>query len=196
MIAFNIIFAFIFTLLIVLVLKYSTDEYGEPFHIKVIYIFLAFLFFLIPLANVIMATVIIFIFGEILPKNIARANANKLALFLAYPVYFLMIIFTPFIYIFKGIVWLVKKIFKLKESADEVFDDDDFQDVVEKISDEGVIDEEDSEIIIAAVDWGDTVVSEVLTKRSDIVAIDIKNCNEKYLREFLISNTYSRIHVY
>ena len=63
MIAFNIIFAFIFTLLIVLVLKYSTDEYGEPFHIKVIYIFLAFLFFLIPLANVIMATVIIFIFG-------------------------------------------------------------------------------------------------------------------------------------
>ena len=141
-------------------------------------------------------TIIIFIFGEILPKNIARANANKLALILAYPVYFLMIIFTPFIYIFKGIVWLVKKIFRLKESADEVFDDDDFQDVVEKISDEGVIDEEDSEIIIAAVDWGDTVVSEVLTKRSDIVALDIKNCNEKYLREFLVSNTYSRIPVY
>jgi hypothetical protein len=63
MIAFNIIFAFVFTLLMVLALKYSTNEYGEPFHIKVIYIFLSFLVFLIPLLNVMLAIVLIFIFS-------------------------------------------------------------------------------------------------------------------------------------
>lgn len=63
MIAFNVIFAFVFTLLMVLVLKYSTNEYGEPFRIKIIYIFLSFLVFLIPLANVMIASILIFIFG-------------------------------------------------------------------------------------------------------------------------------------
>lgn len=63
MIVFNIIFAFVFTLLMVLALKYSTNEYGEPFRIKIIYIFLSFLVFLIPLANVMIVSILIFIFG-------------------------------------------------------------------------------------------------------------------------------------
>lgn len=63
MLIFNIIFSFVFTLLIVLVLKCSTNEYGEPFNIKVIYIFLAFFVFLIPILNVMLAIVLIFIFS-------------------------------------------------------------------------------------------------------------------------------------
>jgi hypothetical protein len=45
MLVFNIIFSFVFTLLIVLALKYTTNEYGEPFYIKIIHIFLLFLIF-------------------------------------------------------------------------------------------------------------------------------------------------------
>lgn len=59
----NIIFSVVFTLLIVLALKYTTDEYGELFHLKIIYIFLIFLVFLIPIVNVILAIVAIFIFS-------------------------------------------------------------------------------------------------------------------------------------
>lgn len=77
MLVFSIIFSFIFTLLIVLVLKCSTNEYGEPFHIKVIYIFLAFFIFLIPGINIMFAIVLIFIFSlglvfeeiKLKPKN-------------------------------------------------------------------------------------------------------------------------------
>lgn len=141
-------------------------------------------------------TIVIFIFGEILPKNIARANANKLALVLSYPIFFLMIVFTPLTLVFKFIVFVVSKMFRLKENTEEVLTEDDFQDIIEKISDDGIIDEDEGEIIIAAIDWGDTLVGEVLTKRSDIVAIDIKNCNEKYINEFIVENSYSRIPVY
>ena len=63
MLILNIIFSFIFTLLIVFALKYSTDEYDEPFHIKIIYIFLLFLIFLIPGINIIFAIIAIFIFS-------------------------------------------------------------------------------------------------------------------------------------
>lgn len=146
--------------------------------------------------SIVVITVITFIFGEILPKNIARANCNKWALNFAYPLYVLIFLFTPFVWFFNGLIFCVKKILRLKEDSNEVFTDDDFQDVVEKISDEGVIDEDESEIIIAAVDWGDMVVSEVLTKRANIVALNIKDCNDEYLKKFLKNNTYSRFPIY
>lgn len=63
MLVFSIIFSFVFTLLIVLALKYTTDEYGEPFHIKIIHIFLIFLVFLIPGINIIFAIIAIVIFS-------------------------------------------------------------------------------------------------------------------------------------
>ena len=146
--------------------------------------------------SIVVITVITFIFGEILPKNIAKANCNKWALIFAYPLYALIILFTPFVWFFNGLVFCVKKLLRLKDDDNEAFTDDDFQDVVEKISDEGEIGEDESEIIIAAVDWGDMVVSEVLTKRADIVALNIKDCNEGFLRNFLKNNPYSRIPIY
>ena len=144
----------------------------------------------------IIITVLVFVFGELLPKNIAKANCDKWAIGVSYLMVFLIYLLMPVIYIFNGIVWLVKQVFRIKESSDDVFNDDDFQDTVEKLSDDGGMDEEESEIIIAAVDWGDTRVSEVLTRRKDIVAINIKDCNEEYLRQFLINNSHSRIPIY
>ncbi len=141
-------------------------------------------------------TILVFIFGEFIPKNIAKSNSDKWAIGVSYIMVFLIYVLFPIIYVFNAIVILAKWLFKVKETSDDVFDDDDFQDTVEKISDDGAIDEEESEIIIAAVDWGDTRVSEVLTKKKDIVAINIKDCNEEYLKQFLLNNSYSRIPVY
>lgn len=148
------------------------------------------------LVSTIALTILVFIFGEVLPKNIGKANCDKWVVTVSVIIESIIFIFMPFIWLFNGMVILVKKIFRVKETSDDAFNDDDFQDTVEKISDEGVIDEEESEIIIAAVDWGDTRVSEVLTKRKDIVALNIHNCNEEDLREFIINNSYSRIPVY
>lgn len=88
MIVFNIIFAFVFTLLMVLALKYSTNEYGEPFRIKIIYIFLLFLVFLIPILNIMLASILIFVFGvglvfEEIKLNFKSKIINKIINFLS-----------------------------------------------------------------------------------------------------------------
>ena len=142
----------------------------------------------------VVTTIIVFIFGELLPKNIGKANADKIAVNISFIIIFLMIIFLPISLIFMGIIYTIRKIFK-KEKGEE-FTDDDFQNVVGKKSEDGIIDEEESEIIIAAVDFGDIIVNDVLTKRDKIVALDINKCNNKYLLKFFQESSFSRIPVY
>lgn len=143
----------------------------------------------------IVSTILVFTFSEIIPKNIAKANSDKWAINSAFILWFFIYILYPIDIFFSLLVKLIRKIINSHHEEDN-FTDDDFQDVVDKISHEGVIDEEESEIIIAAVDFGETVVGEVLTKKENIVSLDINKCNNKYLKKFLMTTNYSRIPVY
>lgn len=148
------------------------------------------------LVATIATTLVVVVFCEMIPKNFAKENADKWSLFVIWPITFLMIIFWPLEKIFDFVIWLIRLIFKKSGQEEEAFTEDDFQDVIEKIEEEGVIDEEESDIIQNAVDFGDILVKDVLTKRDDIVAIDVKDCNNLYLREFIVKHNYSRIPVY
>ena len=146
------------------------------------------------LVATIITSIIVVVFGEMIPKNFAKANSERWSMIVIWPITVLMYIFWPLEKFFDLVVWLVRRPFKnIKE---ESFTEDDFQDVIEKVQEEGVIDEEESEIIINAVDFGDIRVKDVLTKREDIVALDIKDCNNLFVRNFLVKNNYSRIPVY
>lgn len=147
------------------------------------------------LVATIVSTILVFTFSEIIPKNIAKVNADKWAINASFVLWFFIYLLYPIDIFFSLFVKLIRKIVNSKHEEDN-FTDDDFQDVVDKISHEGVIDEEESEIIIAAVDFGETVVGEVLTKKEDIVSLDINKCNNKYLKKFLTTTNYSRIPVY
>ncbi len=143
----------------------------------------------------IITTLVVFFFGDTLPKNIAQANSDRFARIVSYPLYALIILFYPISFIFSCLIKFVRLF--LKEKKDETsFTEDDFQDVVEKIEEEGVLDAEESDIIQNAVDFGDITVKEVLTRRDNIVAIDIKNCKNSYLKNFIKNNPYSRIPIY
>ncbi|MEG1710231.1 MAG: hemolysin family protein [Clostridia bacterium] len=146
------------------------------------------------LVATIVTTLLVFIFAETLPKNIAKANSDKAALILAYPVYALMWLLTPISIIFQGMIWAAKKSFKKSDDEDK-FTEDDFSDVIDSVEKEGVLDSEQSDIIQAAVDFGDIAVKDVLTPRDKIVAIDIKTPQEQ-LKKFLSEVSYSRLPVY
>lgn len=143
----------------------------------------------------ILTTVVVFLFAEILPKNIATLNADRWALNASFILYFFKIIFFPITIIFNTLLKGTKKAFNLEEDED-VFDEDDFSDVVEKVEEEGILDEEESDIIQAAIEFGDIKVKEVYTPRDKIVALDYDKCNKAYLKKFILENTYSRIPVY
>lgn len=145
---------------------------------------------------IVITTILVVLFGEMLPKNFAKVNCDRWALMIVYPLYAIMYLFWPIVKVFNGMMWLIKKIFIRNAASEEVFTEDDFQDVIEKIEEEGVLDAEESDIIQAAVDFGDILVKDVLTKREKIVGINIKDCTPEYLKDFFIKYNYSRIPIY
>lgn len=67
--------------------------------------------------------------------------------------------------------------------------------IVENIEVEGVIGEEEKELIHSAIEFEDTIIEEIYTPRTDVVAIDI-NMNEKQIKEIILKYHFSRIPVY
>ena len=145
------------------------------------------------LASIIM-TFVVYVIGDTLPKTIARAIPDTFSLVFAYPTYVLMIVLFPITILFEGFANLLAKLFRLKEEED--FTEEDLIDEIEKASEEDMIDEEQAEIVQSTMDYLDTNVKEVLTPRSAIYAINIKDLTHDSLQKIIVNTNYSRIPVY
>lgn len=141
-------------------------------------------------------TVLVIIFGETMPKIVAKKNANKLVLVFCYPIYALTILLKPLIWIIVGAVNLIMKLFPEKiGTRDEDEAQQELQSIIETAEDENVLDEDRSELVQNALEFGDTRVSEVMTARVDIEAVDIEDSWEELL-EIAENSSYSRLPVY
>ena len=139
-------------------------------------------------------SLLIYILGDALPKTIARSIPDTISKLLVYPIFGLIIIVYPVSLLFELMAKGIEKLFKVKN--DEQFDEEDFENVVEKVSDEGILEEEQSDIIQSALDFADTNVKEVLTPRNKIFALNIRDLSQEELHEIIIKTNYSRIPVY
>ena len=148
----------------------------------------------VSLISSLLITFLIYVLGDSLPKTIAKAIPDTVSQIVVYPIYFFMILLFPVSFILESLVKLIEKVFKVKK--EEEFDQEDFENVVEKVSDEGVIEEEQEEIIQAALDFVDTNVKEVLTPRDKVFGIDIKDLKYDVINNLLSESKYSRIPVY
>lgn len=148
----------------------------------------------VALISSIVVTLLIYVFGDALPKTIARSIPDTTSIIVIWPLSIFYYILFPISWLLGLITKLIEKIFKVKQ--EETFDEEDFENVVEQVSDEGVIEEEQSEIIQSALDFVDTNVKEVLTPRNKIFAIDIKNLNYEKINEIVLNSKYSRIPIY
>lgn len=148
----------------------------------------------ISLVSSIIITFLIYIFGDSFPKTIARVIPDTISQIVIFPVYFFMLILFPITFLFECLAKLVEKVFKVKE--EDEFNEEDFENIVEKVSDEGVIEEEQEEIIHSALDFVDTNVKEVLTPKKEIFALDIKNLNYENVNKIIAETKYSRIPIY
>ena len=139
-------------------------------------------------------SLLIYIFGDALPKTIARSIPDTVSKIFVWPVFGLMMLVYPITLLFELITKGIEKAFKIKEEVD--FDEDDFENVVEKVSDEGVLEEEQSDIIQSALEFADTNVKEVLTPRNKIYALNIRELDKEKLHKIIINTNYSRIPIY
>ena len=148
----------------------------------------------ISLISSIVISLLIYILGDALPKTIARSIPDTISKAFVYPIYWLMVILFPISFIFEKLAKLIEKIFRVKD--ENTFDEEDFENVVENASDEGIIEEEQGDIIQSALDFADTNVKEVLTPRNKVYALNIRGLDKEKLHQIILKTDYSRIPIY
>lgn len=139
-------------------------------------------------------TVLILTFGEIMPKIVAKDQSDDFVLLTAYPLRLLMLVTKPLVI---AITWILDRIAKLWGGTPEPdpMTADELMTMIETVEDEGVIDEDRSDLLQSAVSFGETTVEQVLTPRVDLVAIDLQDSREDILHTMETSR-FSRIPVY
>ena len=139
-------------------------------------------------------TVLVILFGEILPKNMATEFPLKFCLFIAYPLKWLSVIFAPIVWILIGFKNLVIKLCGGKNNEPTVTERD-LIDIIDEIEDEGVMDESETDLVKSAVEFSDITISEILIPRVNILAVDIEDTIDE-IKEVFLSSHFSRIPVY
>ena len=140
-------------------------------------------------------TVIIIIFGETIPKITSKKNATGFSMAFAGFTRFLMIILKPLTWIVLVVTEFLTHSLKGEKQDDEDAAVEELHTIIETAEDENVLDEDSSELISNAIDFSDISVSEVMTARVDIIAIDIDDDREEMLNT-IGSSPFSRIPVY
>ena len=130
--------------------------------------------------STVIVTVAVIIFGETVPKIVAKKNANRMSLAVAPAVRALTVILKPLTLLAVSLIRLITG--PLRGEADGEEPDaavEELQSIIETTEDEDVLDEDRSELLQAALDFDEISVSEVMTARVDIVAVDIEDSWEE-----------------
>lgn len=143
--------------------------------------------------STIVTTIVVFFVGEMLPKSIAKKNPEKFSLRVAGVIYILMKIFGPLAMILTKIGLLAAGL--TKGEPELTVTEDELLDIFEDLTEEGVIDEEQEDMMSSVLDFTDTKTGKILTHKRDVVGIDINIEKEKILPE-INAMTHSRVIVY
>jgi len=139
---------------------------------------------------------VILIFGEIIPKSIAKKHSEKVALLSAYPLKIFSIIFYPFVKLLLFISNLFLMVFGEKiETIIPVLTEEDVKAMITAGEEEGVIEKEEKEMIHSIFELGDKMVKEIMTPRVNIIATE-ENTPIEEIVKIISSHGYSRIPVY
>ena len=146
--------------------------------------------------STVVITTLVIIFGETIPKIVAKNSANRIALRHAYFIRILSVLFKPLIMLVVGLIRLI--CLPLKGERTDASDDDAVEEltsIIETAEDESVLDEDRSELVQAAIDFSDVMASEVMTARVDMLALDIEDDWDELLKT-IDESPYSRLPVY
>jgi CBS domain containing-hemolysin-like protein len=147
---------------------------------------------LINVLNTVIMTIIILIFGEIVPKSFAKNNAEKVSLYISGILYWI-------IHFMKPVTWMLLKIksWIVKENGEAAVrvTGDELETIIDTMEEEGSIDEEEAEMLQSVLDLSGKKVYDIMTPRVDMVGIEIGEDIEDIKQKFF-DNHYTRITVF
>ncbi len=140
-------------------------------------------------ATVVM-TVMVLVFGEITPKSFAKSHAEQCALWFAEPISLVIFILKPVTVIFQ----VLQNAFKPKVEQPSVTEDE-LKYIIDEIQEQGVLEEQESDLVRSALEFDEITVDEILIPRVNVVAIE-KNTPFEEIKNLFLTEMYSRLPVY
>ena len=140
--------------------------------------------------STIVITLLVLTFCEVIPKSYAKKNAEKIALAMAGPLMFMLLIFKP-------IVFLLNKLSSVFDKGEETpsVTEDELKYMIDEIEEQGVIEEQESELVKSALEFDDITVNEILIPRVKVVGVEVGSSIDE-IKELFTSEMYSRLPVY
>ena len=144
----------------------------------------------------VLVTVVILIFGEIVPKVLSKQHADTVARVVAIPTRVLTVLVSPIVLIVMALLFVLRKMWgKDRADTDPTVTEEELSSIIETVEEEGVIDEEQGELLQSALEFHDITVGEIMTPRINMTAFDIDDVEG--MRALLADTAqFSRIPVY
>lgn len=141
-------------------------------------------------------TFLILIFGEISPKTLATIHAEKLSMLFSGPIAFLMKILTPVIFIINKLAMGFLFLIGVKPSdADTQMTEEELLTIIDVSKEEGVIEDEEHEMINNLFDFSDAQAREVMIPRIDMILANVNSTYDELIAIFK-DNMFTRLPVY
>lgn len=145
---------------------------------------------------VLLAAIIMLIFGELVPETIAVQYSERLALWLAPPLAVISVVAMPMVHLMVWLSNVISRLFGAEPRGEMPFvTEEEIKTLVDAGEEEGVIQEEEKEMIYSIFELGDTLVREVMVPRIDMVALDVRTPMLEAL-DTIMKAGHSRIPVY
>lgn len=140
-------------------------------------------------------TITVLIFGEITPKMAAQLNSEKMGLKFSRPIYIISLVLKPLVFLLGLFTQYLTKVMSDDGTSEDEVTEEDLKTIVDVGEEQGVINNEESEIINNVFDFAGSFASDIMTPRTNMetIPIDIK---KDELDKFLIECKHSRIPVY
>lgn len=139
-------------------------------------------------------TVLILIIGEITPKMIARRCNEQIAKIAAWPLLVMMVLFFPVVWLTSCVVKLLSLLWK-RDTQSVTITEEEFENLLDTAEDEGVFDENETELLQSALEFTDMDAADILTPRIDVVGFELHEPMEHIL-EVIADTQFSRFPIY
>ncbi len=143
--------------------------------------------------STLITTVVVFFFGEMLPKSIAKKFPERFTLSNAGTLVFLMRFFAPI----SALLTKIANFFANMTKGDPEISvtEDELYDIIEVMTEDGTLDEEEGDLISSAIEFDDKTVGSIMTPKGRIVALNINESSENLVAQIRDQN-HSRLPVY
>ena len=146
---------------------------------------------IISLITTLVITLVLLIFGEIVPKMLAKAHSEAVCTKVSWPVYILSLILFPLVMIFVGI----QKLLTRNTSDDSQIEKEELNVIIDELENTGEIENREANVLHNVLDLSETAVEDIMFPRIKVEMIDYES-NLDEVKSFMLDNAFSRVPVY